>query len=159
LSTSTPRGTSPERIMSALRRLVQALRTSASAAERESGLSVAQLFVLHELGREPGQSLGDLVGRTLARQSTVSEVVNGLVRRGLATRRASADDKRRAVFRLSAAGTAVLEQAPVPVQVRLIEGLTRMPAASRNALARSLEEWLAAAGIDDAPTAMFLEGR
>jgi DNA-binding MarR family transcriptional regulator len=145
--------------MSALRRLVQALRTSASAAERDSGLSVAQLFVLHELGREPGQSLGDLVGRTLARQSTVSEVVSGLVRRGLVTRRASAYDRRRAVFRPSAAGTAVLEKAPVPVQVRLIEGLARMPAASRSALARSLEEWLAAAGIDDEATAMFLEGQ
>lgn len=145
--------------MSALRRLVQALRTSASAAERQSGLSVAQLFVLHELAREPGQSLGDLVGRTLARQSTVSEVVNGLVRRGLVTRRASAHDRRRAVFRPSAAGTALLEKAPVPVQVRLIEGLARMPAASRGALARSLEEWLEAAGIADEATAMFLEGR
>ena len=145
--------------MFALRRLVQALRTSASAAERESGLSVAQLFVLHELGREPGQSLGDLVGRTLARQSTVSEVVGGLVRRGLVTRRPSAYDRRRAVFRPSAAGMAVLERAPVPVQVRLIEGLAQMPADSRRTLARSLEQWLAAAGIDDAPTAMFLEAR
>jgi len=145
--------------MSALRRLVQALRTSAGAAERESGLSVAQLFVLHELGRKPGQSLGDLVARTLARQSTVSEVVNGLVRRGLVTRRASAQDRRRAVFRPSAAGTALLEKSSVPVQVRLIEGLARMPAASRTALARSLEEWLAAAGIEDESPAMFLEGR
>jgi DNA-binding MarR family transcriptional regulator len=144
--------------MSALRRLVQALRTSAGTAE-VSGLSVAQLFVLHELGRKPGQSLGDLVARTLARQSTVSEVVNGLVRRGLVTRRPSTEDRRRAVFRPSAAGAAILERSPTPVQVRLIEGLARMPPASRAALARSLEEWLAAAGIDDESPAMFLEGR
>ena len=112
-----------ERAMNALRRLVRALRVSTVAVQRTSGISGAQLFVLRALVERPGQSMRDLVARTLTSQSTVSEVVARLIARGLVTRQAAPDDGRRAVLNPTPAGRALVRTAPPTVQADLIEGL------------------------------------
>ena len=146
-----------ERAMTALRRLVRALRVSTASVQRRSGISGAQLFVLQALVERPGQSVQDLVARTLTTQSTVSEVVARLVARGLVARQAAADDRRRAVLRPTAAGRALVETSPAAVQTALIEGLRRLAPRTRTALAAGLERWLAAAGLDRVPATMFFE--
>src|SRR3954465_9301852 len=75
-----------------VRRLVQALRQSTVQAERETGLSGAQLFVLQQLAQTPAQSLNDLAERTHTHQSSVSVVVTRLVGRGLVSRQRSPED-------------------------------------------------------------------
>ena len=52
--------TDTQRILDAVRKLVRLLRLADRAAQRDVGLSGAQLFVLHELGRTPELSLNDL---------------------------------------------------------------------------------------------------
>jgi DNA-binding MarR family transcriptional regulator len=148
-----------ERAMNALRRLVRALRVSTVAVQRTSGISGAQLFVLRALVERPGQSMRDLVARTLTSPSTVSEVVARLIARGLVTRRPAPDDGRRAVLNPTAAGRAVVRVAPPTVQAGLIEGLRRLSPGSRNALADALEQWLGVAGLTEVPPAMFFEPR
>jgi DNA-binding MarR family transcriptional regulator len=148
-----------ERAMNALRRLVRALRVSTAAVQRTSGISGAQLFVLRALVERPGQSLQDLVARALTSQSTVSEVVARLVRRGLVTRQAAPEDGRRAVLSPTPAGRALLRAAPATVQADLIEGLRRLSPGSLNALADALEQWLTAAGLAEVPPTMFFEPR
>ena len=64
-----------QRILDAIRRLVRLLRISDRAAQGRVGLSAAQLFVLHELGKTPSLSLGELAARTRTDQSSVSTVV------------------------------------------------------------------------------------
>lgn len=142
--------------MSALYRLMHALRTSTSAAG-ELRLSPAQLIVLHAIAREPGQSLMDYAGRTLSGQSAMSEAVSALVRRGLVSRRTMSFDRRRALLRPTEAGHTALAAAPEPVQARLARTLREMSPASRKAITLALEEWLAAAGIDEFPRCQFLE--
>jgi DNA-binding MarR family transcriptional regulator len=146
-----------ERALNALRRLVRALRVSTVAVQRTSGISGAQLFVLRALVEHPGQSMRDLVVRTLTSQSTVSEVVARLIARGLVTRRAAPHDGRRAVLNPTPAGRALMRAAPPTVQAELIEGLQRLSPGSRTALADALEQWLAIAGLTDVPPAMFFE--
>ena len=148
-----------ERAMTALRRLVRALRVSTGAVQRTSGISGAQLFVLRALVERPGQSMRDLVARTLTSQSTVSEVVARLIARGLVTRRVAPHDGRRAVLNPTPAGRALARVAPPTVQADLIEGLQRLSPGSRTALADALEQWLASAGLTEVPPAMFFEPR
>jgi DNA-binding MarR family transcriptional regulator len=148
-----------ERAMNALRRLVRALRVSTVAVHRTSGISGAQLFVLRALVERPGQSMRDLVARTLTSQSTVSEVVARLIARDLVTRRAAPHDGRRAVLNPTPAGRALVRAAPPTVQAGLIEALQRLSPGSRTALADALEQWLAIAGLTDVPPAMFFEPR
>jgi DNA-binding MarR family transcriptional regulator len=146
------------RAMDGLRRIVHALRVATRGSERAFGLSAAQLFVLRQLARASGQSLGDLAERTRTTQSSVSEVVARLVRRGLVARRPSPQDRRRAELTLTAAGGAVLAEAPETVQERLLAGFGRLDEASRHVLAEALESWLVASGFDDVSPALFFEG-
>jgi DNA-binding MarR family transcriptional regulator len=145
------------RVMDALRRLVRALSASARRSVAAGEASGAQLFVLQQIAAAPGLSLGELGARTLARQSTVSEVVGRLVARGLVTREASADDARHAVLTVTARGRRAVAGVQPTAQELLARGLAALPAERRAALAEELEAWLAASGLADAPVSMFFE--
>jgi len=154
---NTVRGGDAAAVMDALRRVVRALRVFTHASEREFGLSAAQLFVLRQLAATPGQSLGELADGTRTSPSSVSEVATALVRRGLVSRAASAADRRRAEFELTAEGREVLARAPVTVQERLLAGFERMPPERRRALREGFEAWIDASGLGDVPATMFFE--
>jgi DNA-binding MarR family transcriptional regulator len=145
--------------MDSLRRVVHALRVATGASEREFGLSGAQLFVLRQLSLAPGQSLSDLASRTRTTQSSISEVVARLVRRGLVARAASKQDRRRAELTLTPEGQALLANAPETIQERLLRGLDVLGPRDRKALADQLESWLAASELEDMPPTLFFEDR
>jgi DNA-binding MarR family transcriptional regulator len=143
--------------LNAIRRIVRALRLSSSAAEKAHGVSLAQLFVLHELAGGGPFSIAALSARTATDPSSVSVVVARLVERGLAERRAAAEDARRAEVEITSAGRALLQKAPVPAQERLIAGIAGLPSAERRALAASLTAVVAAMGVADGEVTMFFE--
>jgi DNA-binding MarR family transcriptional regulator len=149
--------TDAARAMDSLRRIVHALRVATRASERAFGLSAAQHFVLRQLSLVSGQSLSDLAARTRTVPSSVSEVVSGLVRRGLISRQASATDRRRAELSLTPAGEAILSRAPETVQERLIAGFAKLGVAERRALADGLESWLGASVLSDVEPVLFFE--
>jgi DNA-binding MarR family transcriptional regulator len=158
-ATDTPveRPTDAARAMDSLRRVVHALRTATRASERAFGLSAAQLFVLRQLSVTSGQSLTDLAARTRTTQSSISEVVARLVRNGLVSRTPSAKDRRRAELSLTAAGEAVLANAPETVQERLLRGFESLDERTQRTLVDSVESWLTASGLDDVTPALFFE--
>jgi MarR family transcriptional regulator, lower aerobic nicotinate degradation pathway regulator len=125
-------------VLDSVRRIVRDLHESSRAAEKQVGLSGAQLFVLQKLAEFPGASLNDLAARTHTHQSSVSTVVARLVHRGLVLRAPAADDARRLELRLSADGRRLVSRAPDAAQARLIHAIERLPAARRRTLARSL---------------------
>jgi DNA-binding MarR family transcriptional regulator len=143
--------------LDALRRLVQGIRTHAAQAERSTGLSGAQLFVLQQLAEAPAQSLNELAARTRTHQSSVSTVVTRLVERRLVSRRRAADDGRRLLLEVTPTGRAQLASAPESAQSRLIAALEALPTARRRSLVRDLGELVAALGMDREPPALFLE--
>jgi DNA-binding MarR family transcriptional regulator len=143
--------------LDAIRRIVRVLRLSSSATEKAHGVSLAQLFVLHELANGGPYSIADLSGRTATDPSSVSVVVARLVERGLAARSASAADARRAEIAITAAGRALLRKAPVPAQQRLISSIAALPKAERQSLAATLTTVVAAMGMGDETATMFFE--
>lgn len=145
------------RVMDSLRRVVHALRVATRASERSFGLSAAQLFVLRQIALAPGVSMTHLARRTRTTQSSVSEVVARLVRRGFVDRHPAASDRRRAQLSLTPAGTALLDHAPESVQERLLAGLARLSEADRRALADGMEAWLAASGLEAVAPVLFFE--
>lgn len=147
----------PARAMDGLRRFVRVLRKSNTELERETGITAAQLFVLKHIADHPGGSLGDVAERTLTTQSTASEVVRRLVQRGLVSRVAAADDRRRIALSVSESGERILGASAPPVQERLIAALTHLPVAQQDAIANGLSAWLHAAGLAKLPPVMFFE--
>lgn len=143
-------------VMDGLRRIVQALRVSARAAERRHGISGAQLFVLHQLVEGKPRSINELAALTFTHQSSVSTVVSRLVEGGYVVRKSSKDDARRSQVALTRTGRALLRKAPEPVQAHLIAGLRRLTSRNRHFLARALSGLADEAGAKDiAPRLLF----
>lgn len=127
-------------VLDGIRRLVRVLRLSARSAEREVGLSGAQLFVLQTLGKRKPLSLNELAEATSTDQSSVSVVVRRLIESGLVTRRLDPVDKRRVRLSLSAKGRGLFKKAPHAAQEDLLGATSRLSATDRLALARLLCE-------------------
>src|SRR5947208_1296712 len=128
------------RALDAIRQIVRVLRLSAARAERESGLSGAQLFVLQKLGDGRTISVNELAERTHTHQSSVSVVVQRLVQRRLVRRVCSSTDGRRAELTITSAGLQKLRRAPAVAQDQLIVSLAALSRTDRQRLARLLEQ-------------------
>ena len=124
--------------LDAFRRIVQSLRVDRRAGSRPTGLSSAQLFALQQIAEHPQASINDLAALTFTHQSSVSVVIQRLVRRRLVAKVAARDDRRRQCLALTAGGRRVLRRTPVATQERLINAISVLPAAERRQLARSL---------------------
>src|SRR4051794_17364807 len=115
---NTSGGEATQRVLDAIRRIVQALRESSRLAERHVGLTGAQLFVLQKLAEAPASSVNTLAARTHTHQSSVSAVVARLVEQGLVRRAPSTTDGRSVELSLSASGRRALDGAPDLAQAR-----------------------------------------
>jgi DNA-binding MarR family transcriptional regulator len=146
------------RVMESLRRVVRALSTSLRGSARADGITGAQLFVLRQIAAAPGLSMNELAARTLARQSTVSEVVSKLTQRGFVMRGMHATDGRQAVLTLTVSGRRAIAGVGATMQERLADGLAKLSPSQRSTLADALETWLAVSGLADIPAPMFFEG-
>jgi MarR family transcriptional regulator, lower aerobic nicotinate degradation pathway regulator len=143
-------------VMDSLRRLVYGLRVFDRAAERATGLSGAQLFVLGRLAAG-ACSVNELAERTHTHQSSVSVVARKLVDRGLASHRRAKQDARRAELAVTPAGRRALANAPAAAQDKLIASVEKMSARDRRNLYSSLEQLVRAAGLDAGRPALFFE--
>ena len=141
--------------LDALRRIVRVLRQSSARTERELGIGGAQLFVLHQLAASPAGSVNELAGRTYTHQSSVSVVVRRLVEQGLVARRPAADDGRRRELRLTTAGRRLVQRAPLPAQVRLIQGLGALGRDELARLSRLLPKVVQGMGAAGEPPSML----
>ena len=149
--------TDSQRILDAIRRLVRLLRLTDRAAQSELGLSGAQLFVLHELGKTPSLSLSELAERTRTDQSSVSVVVTRLVDGGYVTRDRDKRDARRLVLNLSKSGRAVADKSPPVAQERIVEALERIPASERRRFADTFTKMIEDMGEARGVPPMFFE--
>jgi DNA-binding MarR family transcriptional regulator len=148
---------SAEPVLVALRRIVRYLRLADRETEAASGLSAAQMFVLHSLSDSPASSLSELADRTLTDQSSVSTVVSRLVDRRLVVRKPSSHDRRRIELRLTTAGVRVVHAAPRVPQADMIEAIRAMPAVRRAELVRGLENLASAIGANELAPRMLFE--
>lgn len=144
-------------VLDGIRRIVQALRESSGDAERLTGVSAAQIFVLGRLAEHGPLSVNELAQRTYTHQSSVSEVVTRLVRRRLVARRPDPADRRRRLLTLTRQGRQLLAAAPPTAQERLIAAVLEMTPARRRTVARALQQ-AADAMLSERRPSMFFDG-
>jgi DNA-binding MarR family transcriptional regulator len=144
-------------ILDDFRRIVRVLRESSRAAEGTLGVTGAQLFVLKALADAPAQSVNALADRTRTHQSTVSVVVKRLVERGFVRRETSENDGRRVELTLTKRGVALLAQAPLAAQDKLIASLEKLPIQDRKALGSALKQVVQHMSLEGEAPQMFFE--
>src|SRR5580700_7637450 len=109
---SASRNEIPRRVMDSIRRIVQTLRLFDRASQNRLGLSSAQVFVLQKLRDGTFVSVNELARRSHTDQSSVSVVVDKLVRRRLVARSRSPVDGRQRRISITPGGKASLRAAP-----------------------------------------------
>jgi DNA-binding MarR family transcriptional regulator len=146
-------------VLDSIRRIVHTLRVSSRAAERDVGISAAQLFVIERLSksRKP-LSIGELAERTLTHQSSVSVVVQKLERQGLVQRVRAEDDQRRVEISLTPTARQLLRKAPEAAQDKIIDAIAIMPASKRKHLADLLSQLASNVGSPGTPAMLFEDG-
>jgi DNA-binding MarR family transcriptional regulator len=131
-------------VLDALRAIGRAIRVSEPGADQRAGLHPAQRHALQQLAERPARSLTELAERTHTDPSSVSVVVQRLVERGLVTRTAAPNDRRRTELAATAAGRALLRRTPAAPTDRLERALEAIGEREATALARKLAALVAA---------------
>jgi DNA-binding MarR family transcriptional regulator len=146
-------------ILDEIRRLVRFLRVSARRAEKQLGISGAQVFILQTLAQSDGAlSINDLAQRTRTHQSSVSVVVRKLVSQKFVRRARAELDGRQLALTLTPLARGLLRRSPHSAQQRLIDALGRITNPQQAILAQLLGRLNSELGLDrEAPPLLFEE--
>jgi len=105
----------------ALRRVLQAIEGNARAIARTSGLTTAQMLVLHALAEQGHEQPRDIARRLGVSQATVTTQIDRLEARGLVRRERRRIDRRMVWVILTDEGRRVLAETPDPLHARFAE--------------------------------------
>ena len=118
------------------------------AAEKQVGLSAAQLLVLQRLASGASPSLNELSQQTQTHQSSTSVVVSKLVSRGFVARQRAKGDARRLELTLTPRAKSMVRKTPHAAQDRLVTALGTMSKAEVKQLAVLLKKFIASASLE-----------
>jgi MarR family transcriptional regulator, lower aerobic nicotinate degradation pathway regulator len=144
-------------ILDEIRRLVRFLRVSARQAEKQLGISGAQLFILQTLAQNEGAlSVNELAELTRTHQSSVSVVVQKLVKQKLVRRARDHMDARQLSLSLTSTARTLLRRSPDSAQYRMIQAIEKMTSRQRETLSQLLHELNAELGLGhETPQLLF----
>ena len=115
-----------EDILVALRRITRAIDLHSRYLANTFGLTGPQLVCLRVLGRYVQLTPGELAKHVSLSQATVTGIVDRLATRQLLTRERSSTDRRQVTVTITAAGRALLADAPSALQEKFAERLTEL---------------------------------
>jgi MarR family transcriptional regulator, organic hydroperoxide resistance regulator len=125
-----------------LRIVIRAAQRHSNWIEKQCGVTGAQLWVMQELHESPGLRVGELSERLAIHQTTTSNLLDGLVKKGYVVKARDASDQRVVKLALSGEGEAIIESAPTPARGLLPESLQKLSEKQLRDLNKSLQALL-----------------
>jgi DNA-binding MarR family transcriptional regulator len=120
-------GPSPHEALKRFRLIFRAVQQHSQRVESCCGVSCGQLWAMSELLNEPGMNVSELARTMAVHQSTVSNLLVKLTKKGLVRRERADGDQRVVRLYLTETGQTLVEQAPDPRQGLLLTALTELP--------------------------------
>ncbi len=114
-------------VVQQLRIVYRAMQEHSRWVERQCGVSAAQLWALWELANRPGLRVSELSQALSLHQSTTSNLLDKLEKKGLVERRRAGPDQRVVQVFVSAAGDGLIARAPRPAQGAISAALAQLP--------------------------------
>lgn len=113
-------------VLTLFRQIVATAKRHFQSVQKQCGISGAQLWALSHIHTEPGIKVGDLSRRMSVHQSTASNLLDRLERRGLVRRERTRQDQRVVTLFCTTAGQDLLKHAPGPMQGVLPDAVQRL---------------------------------
>ncbi len=133
-----------------------AVRTHFQQMEKQTGVGGAQIWALSEIQRAPGLGMNDLARAMDIHQSTASNLVRQLLKRGLVSTEKSTVDRRNVHLRVEEAGLAVLKTVPGPHQGVLPDALRQLSPDTLAQLTHGLGQLIPRLNADEAAASIPL---
>jgi DNA-binding MarR family transcriptional regulator len=137
-----------------LRVIFRSIQDHSRWVEKQCGVSAAQLWAMWELFAEPGLPVSRLSRALSVHQSTASNMLDKLEKKGLVRRERSGPDQRVVRLFLTPEGVSLLAEAPRPAQGALTDALQQLPDQTTQSLEYGLAALLAVMRGKDEKAAM-----
>jgi DNA-binding MarR family transcriptional regulator len=127
-----------QQIIFSIRRLIQASELYTKELNKKYQISASQLnciLTLYEYGPMPPSRIAD---HMMVKSSTVTGVVDRLETKGLVERMRNSPDRRVITIQLTKAGKKLAQNAPPPIQQKIIDGLKKTKKVKKEQIVRSL---------------------
>lgn len=144
------------RVLRQFRIVFNAVKTHFRQVEREAGVGGAQLWALSVIERMPGIGATGLAREMDIHQSTASNLVKGLIQRGMVTTTRDGADRRSVALWLLPAGAEVLTRAPMPFTGVLPDALASLDADTLMRIEQDLAMLIGLLAADEASAKVLL---
>lgn len=127
-----------KQIIFSIRRLIQASELYSKELNKKYQVSTAQLnciLTLYEYGPLPSSKIAS---HMMVKSSTVTGVVDRLEKKGLVERMRNSPDRRVITIQLTESGRKMAQNAPPPIQQKIIDGLKQTENVKKEQIVRSL---------------------
>jgi DNA-binding MarR family transcriptional regulator len=138
-----------KQIVFSIRRLIQASELYTKELNKKYQVSAAQLnciLTLYEYGPLPPSKIAN---HMMVKSSTVTGVVDRLEKKGLAERMRTSPDRRVITIQLTKAGKKLAQNAPPPIQQKIIDGLKKTETTKKEQIVGSLNMLTAMLDVQD----------
>jgi DNA-binding MarR family transcriptional regulator len=109
-----------------LRIVIRAAQRHSLWIEKQCGISGAQLWMMQELHDQPGLRVGELASKLSIHQTTASNLLDSLQKRGYVVKARDSGDQRVVNLNLSEKGEKALMNAPTPTRGLLPEAIRKL---------------------------------
>ena len=137
------------RVLRQFRVVFNAVKTHFRQVERDAGIGGAQLWALSVIQSTPDIGMNELSRALDIHQSTASNLIKGLIERGLMATVRSSTDRRAVALRILPAGSAILDKAPAPFSGVLPNALASLDPATLTRLELDLAQLIRILAVDE----------
>ncbi|WP_372880388.1 MarR family winged helix-turn-helix transcriptional regulator [Psychromonas sp.] len=146
-----------EEVLLSIRQIIRAIDLHSKKLSKEVGLTGPQLILMRAI-----EELGEVTIRALSKhtnmsQATATTILDRLERNGYVQRIRSVEDKRKVHPHLTAAGYAVLDKAPQPLQDNFIDQFRELKDWEQSLLLSSVQRLSAMMNAENIAAAPMLE--
>ena len=127
-----------KQIIYSIRRLIQASELYTKELNKKYQISSAQLNCILTLDENGPLPLSKIAEHMMVKSSTVTGVVDRLEKKGFAERMRNSPDRRVITIQLTETGKKLAENAPPPIQQKIIDGLRQTEKAKIEQIVLSL---------------------
>ncbi len=143
-------------VLRALRRISRSIDLHSRQLSTTFGLTVPQLVCLRVIGSRGPMSPSQLATEVSLSQATITGILDRLVARQLVARERSTADRRGVTLDLTAAGRALVDAAPSPLQERFVAQLAELSPEEREIIRLTLNKIVRLMGGDALDAAPLL---
>ena len=146
-----------EELLVALRRVIRAVDLRSKQLSKHVGLTGPQLLVMQNIEERPGIMVREIAENINLSPATITNILDRLESRDLATRIRSTQDKRKVGVFLTERGKEAVVDAPRPLQEHFVERFSQLKEWEQSQMVATVQRIASMMDAEDIDASPFLE--